>query len=225
MSFMPKIKVEKQLEKEIIKSEPEPEIESDGGRMDDIIQEQEDDEEFEEEEEEEEAPAAIKQEIIEKPLEVDDIFKKPPKLTKKGKQRKPMTEEHKQKLFKAREKAVIARRRIKAERLEAEALAKEEKDLLVKQKVKKVKKLKKEVEEDSDTEEPKKLVRQNAVAFSKEDLEDAQLEAIIKYEKLRKIRKKEKAEINEKEKANNELKKRLSNAIAPRIKNPFDICY
>jgi len=73
------------------------------------------------------------------------------KLTKKGKPRKarpPMSEEHKEKLKLAREKAMASRKAKAQERKENKQLEKEEKELLKKQKVKRVQKLKEEVEDE-----------------------------------------------------------------------------
>ena len=134
-------------------------------------------------------------------MNVDEIFNMPIvqpletniKLTKKGKPRKkrpPMSEEHKAKLALAREKAMAARKKKAQERKENKALETEEKELLKKQKVKRVKKLKEEVEDNdvgSKIDPPKK-----EQSFTKQDLEEAQLQAIMNYEKIRKSRKAEK---------------------------------
>lgn len=132
---------------------------------------------------------------------------KPLKPVKEKKKRKPMSEEHKAKLKVAREKAMAVRKANAEERKKMKAVDKEEKELLKKQKVKRVQKLKKEVEEDEQaeqTQEPVKKVREPSYPTStitKKDLEDAQLDAIMKYEAMRKQRKAEKkqAEMVEKE--------------------------
>tara|TARA_R100000654_G_scaffold75048_1_gene111029 strand:+ start:1012 stop:1716 length:705 start_codon:yes stop_codon:yes gene_type:complete len=149
------------------------------------------------------------------------------KLTKKGKPRKkrpPMTEEHKAKLAKAREKAMEARKQKAQEKKEAKALEKEEKELLKKQKVKRVKKLKEEVEnneEGAEIDPPKK-----EQSFSKKDLEEAQLEAIMKYETIRKQRKKEKQEKQKKDAEEEAIRQQLRRAVAPPQEyNPFSGCY
>ena len=113
-----------------------------------------------------------------------------------------MSEEHKAKLKVAREKAMAVRKANAEERKKMKAVDNEEKELLKKQKVKRVQKLKKEVEEEEA--EPVKKIREPSYPVStitKKDLEDAQLDAIMKYEALRKKRKAEKkqAEMVEKE--------------------------
>ena len=135
------------------------------------------------------------------------VIKEPKKLrkvNKNGKARKPMSEEHKQKLAEARKLAVEARKAKASERKQQQALDKEETELLKKQKVKRVQKLKQEVEE---PEEPATapatapVKRDSETWVTKKDLEQAQYEAIAKYETLRKQRKAEKrqAEMVERE--------------------------
>ncbi len=146
------------------------------------------------------------------------------KLTKKGKPRKPrppMSEEHKEKLKLAREKAMASRKKKAQERKESKELEKQEKELLKKQKVKRVQKLKEEVEEDV----PPQPIKPN-VSFTKEDLEEAQLKAIMNYEKIRKSRKAEKQERLKKEKEEEALKQTIRRAVQPQQEyNPFSGCY
>jgi len=173
-------------------------------------------------------------------MKVEDIFNMPNsnngviindpnvKLTKKGKPRKPrppMSEAHKEKLKLAREKAMASRKKKAQEKKEAKALEKEEKELLKKQKVKRVQKLKEEVEEDTPPQPLKELVKEPT--FTKKDLEEAQLQAIINYEKIRKSRKEEKKIKQEKEKEQEALKAQLRRAVAPPQQeyNPFSVCY
>ena len=153
------------------------------------------------------------------------------KLTKKGKPRKkrpPMSEEHKAKLALAREKAMAARKKKAQERKENKALESEEKELLKKQKVKRVKKLKEEVEDNDDgsiLDPPTK--KEQIQMFSKQDLEEAQLQAIMNYEKIRKTRKAEKQVRQKKEAEEEALKAQLRRAVAPPQQeyNPFNGCY
>ena len=168
-------------------------------------------------------------------MKVEDIFNMPNKdgviindpnvkLTKKGKPRKPrppMTEAHKEKLKLAREKAMASRKAKAEERKVAKQLDNEEKELLKKQKAKRVQKLKEEIEEDTPPKETKK-----SVLFSKEDLEEAQLQAIMNYEKIRKSRKAEKQERLKKEKQEEAIKNQIRRAVAPPQEyNPFSGCY
>lgn len=168
-------------------------------------------------------------------MNIDEIFNMPQtqepikpevnfvKLTKKGKPRKqrpPMSEEHKQKLALAREKAMESRKKKAQERKENKALETEEKELLKKQKVKRVNQLKEEV-----LEEPTKINKESS--FSKKDLEDAQLQAIMNYEKIRKQRKEEKKDRQKQEAEQEALKAQLRQAVAPPKQeyNPFQNCY
>jgi len=136
MSFIPEVKVD------FIPSDDEEEI----------IEEKYEEAEklkvsFESESESEEEEEEIKQEIFTKP----EPKKKEPNLTKSGKPRKqrpPMSEAHKEKLKFAREKAMAVRKKNAEERKQMKSVDKEEKELLKKQKIKRVKKLKEEVEED-----------------------------------------------------------------------------
>ncbi len=154
------------------------------------------------------------------------------RLTKKGKPRKkrpPMTEAHKEKLKFAREKAMISRKRIAQEKKETKALENEEKELLKKQKLKRVKQLKEEVEQVV----PSKPLQTNLEivkeqTFTKKDLEEAQLQAIMNYEKIRKSRKEQKKIQQEKNKEQEALRNQIRRAVAPpqkEYKNPYSSCY
>tara|TARA_R100001460_G_scaffold44780_2_gene81651 strand:- start:1530 stop:2255 length:726 start_codon:yes stop_codon:yes gene_type:complete len=150
-----------------------------------------------------------------------------PKPVKAKKPRKPMSEEHKKKLALAREKAMAVRKQKAEEKKKMKALEKEEKELLKKQKVKKVQKLKEEVEDDLD--EPVYKIDKKLMNLTKQDLQDAQLEAIMKYDAMRKERKKKKQE----EKMIEEGKKKMLNNIQRATgtysyrdgSNRFDNCY
>jgi hypothetical protein len=147
------------------------------------------------------------------------------KLTKKGKPRKqrpPMTEAHKEKLKIAREKAMASRIAKAKERKENLELEKQEKELLKQQKVKRVKQLKEEVEEDV----PPTITKKEQV-FTKKDLEEAQLQAIMNYEKIRKSRKAEKEERKKKEAEEEAIRNQLRRAVAPPKEeyNPYAMCY
>tara|TARA_R110001592_G_scaffold341180_1_gene629956 strand:- start:3056 stop:3817 length:762 start_codon:yes stop_codon:yes gene_type:complete len=187
-------------------------------------------------------------------MDVNDIFNMPenispinaqgteatPNLTKRGKPRKkrpPMSEEHKAKLKVARDKALAVRRKNAAEKKELKDLQKEEKDLIKKNQIKKVNKLKKEIaveEEEPPMPEPfKEPVKREASyptsTITKKDLEEAQLEAIIKYETIRKQRKKEKQERMKHENEQKMVRETLMRAVAPqnnyKTNNPFGNCY
>jgi len=108
------------------------------------------------------------------------------------------------------------------ERKEILELERQEKELLKQQKVKRVEKLKEEV-----IDEPIKEVKKEPI-FTKKDLEDAQLQAIMNYEKIRKSRKAEKEERKKKEAEEELLKAQIRRAVAPpqpEYNNPFSGCY
>jgi len=191
-------------------------------------------------------PSIEKQEIIE-----DEIFQMPDNLAvkptylppqepkkplkrkgvnKDGTQRKPMSEEHKQKLALAREKAKIAVEEKKKMRAEEKALAQEEKELLKKQKVKRVQKLKEEVE----SETPPPITKSPTVSqphLTMEDIQKAQFDAIMSYETLRKARKEEKKKAQMLEKQREDMKRTIQQHTQPKRyqyrdgSNPWDKCY
>jgi len=154
----------------------------------------------------------------------------PKKPVKVKKPRKPMSEEHKKKLALAREKAMAVRKANAEEKKKMKALDKEEKELLKKQRFKKVKKLKEEVEEEDKSKEIKVSNRQQQQSgITKKDLEDAQLDAIMKYEAIRKERKAKKKQ----DQIIEEGKKKMLNNIQRATgqynyrdgSNRFDACY
>jgi len=156
----------------------------------------------------------------------------PKKPVKAKKPRKPMSEEHKKKLALAREKAMAVRKANAEEKKKMKALDNEEKELLKKQRFKKVKKLKEEVEQAEQTEdldEPVYKIDKKIMNLTKKDLEEAQLEAIMKYDAMRKERKAKKKQ----EQIIEEGKKKMLNNIQRATgqynyrdgSNPFDQCY
>ena len=229
MSFLPEVKMD------FIPSDDEDENDdnitteiADFNEEKDITQE-----EIEEKKEEIEEDIVPKAKSKREGMDVNEIFNMPNdtfvkdvKLTKKGKPRKqrpPMTEAHKEKLKAAREKAMAVRKAKAQEKKDAKALEKEEKELLKKQKVKRVKQLKEEVEE-----EPKPIKETiKEQMFSKKDLEEAQLNAIMNYEKIRKSRKEQKKIEQEKNKEQEALRNQIRRAVAPPQQeyNMFANCY
>ena len=148
------------------------------------------------------------------------------KPVKVKKPRKPMSEEHKAKLAMAREKAMAVRKANALEKKQMKEIEKETTNLRKKKKMKEFEQLKTEVNEDIPPQ--KSTIAEKPVStFSKKDLEDAQLEAITKYEVLRKARKEEK----KKQQAIDNQKKELMNKINPTKaryrdgSNPWDMCY
>ena len=148
---------------------------------------------------------------------------------KQKKPRKPMSEEHKAKLALAREKAMAVRKAKALEKKQMKEIEKETSNLRKKKKIKEFEQLKTEVNEEI----PPKTVLGSGVkketiqTFTKKDLEDAQLEAITKYETLRKARKEEKR----KQQAIDKSKQDLMNKLKPQQpkyrdgSNRWDMCY
>jgi hypothetical protein len=151
------------------------------------------------------------------------------KLTKKGVPRKPMSESHRLKLADARIKAAEGRRRAAAERKLNREIENEEKNLIKQKRVKDLQKLKDEVNE-----VPTRPNRSPGVtAFTIEDLQRAQYDAILKYDKLRKSEKQEKKKLQLEENQRKELMQKLQPANVGyrsqntngKLNNKYDFCY
>ena len=215
MDFIPKVK-----------NMDEPEIQE--------IESENEVEDFESYEDEVQAEEFIPQ-PIKKVLEEETIFeedeppkkakpKKEPKLTKNGKQRKPMSEEHKAKLKQAREKAFLVKKQKAEERKKLKEQDAEEKKLLKLKKQKDIEKLKKEVyEEPKPAPKPapapapapvREIIREPTLTAK--DIENAQLNAIMSYEKLRKQRKEEKKKKQSEDAEMDRLREKLMRAKNPR---------
>jgi hypothetical protein len=228
---------------------PDEEINEDGSMIDPQEQSEEDFESYEAE------MAANMPEIVEKPKPVkEDIFDlpnlavkpdymeiadppevqqveatpkpKPAKQTKQKKPRKPMSEEHKAKLALARQKAMAVRKAKAEERKAMKEVETKTKQLRQKKKIKEMKELEQEVSENIPP--PKKSAPDYPTSMiTKKDLEQAQFEAISKYETLRKARKEEKR----KQQAIEKSKKDLVDKLKPtgyRYRdgsNRWDACY
>ena len=127
---------------------------------------------------------------------------KPKKLTKSGRPRKPMSEEHKQKLAVAREKANAKKRYLQAERKKAkegEAIKKEQE---VNQPITRppTPQLANEVAVVPEAVPP----QIKHVGITKDDLDKSQMETILKIEAMRKTRKAEKKKVKQIEQYNKE---------------------
>ena len=183
----------------------------------------------------EEVKENLKYEGIEEGIDYMENIKEPSKPTPKTKSgrkpRKPMTQEQKDKLAKARVKAVQVKKAKAEERKRQKELELEEKELLKQRKAKNLQKLREEVSESPTP--VKKVVQQQVTGLTKKDLEEAQFEAISKYELLRKQRKEEKRKFMEQEKQKRELIEKLkpdNNGYRARdangkLKNRWDMCY
>jgi len=170
-------------------------------------------------------PDEVKEVLME-----EGIPLKKEKPLKEKKKRKPMSEEHKQKLALAREKAMIVRKAKAEEKKKMKALDTEEKELLKTQKIKRVKKLKEDVDaDDSEVQKNKPSPSVGVTTFTKKDLEDAQYDAIMKYDAVRKQRKKEKKEAEmierDKQKMLNTIQKATGSYSYRDGSNRWDSCY
>jgi len=228
MDFIPKVK---NMDEPEIQSEDEVE---DFESYEDEVKSQSVQEE--DEVQEEFIPQAIKKEVDEESIFEDDADevakpkpkpKKEPKLTKSGKQRKPMSEEHKAKLKQAREKAFLVKKKKAEERKKMKEQDAEEKKLLKLKKQKDIEKLKKEVYEEpkpaSESAKPaptpapapvREIIREPSLTAK--DIENAQLNAIMSYEKLRKQRKEEKKKKQSEDAEMDRLRQKLMRAKNPR---------
>ncbi len=158
----------------------------------------------------------------------EQIFQEPPKMKvvkeEKPKKKMVLSEEHKQKLAVARQKALETRRK-------NAALKKEEKELQKRIKQNKMNDLRKQanvsvVEEehvevsepiDIPKEEPKpvKPIQSLQQNFTKEDLTNITMNAIMGYDRLRKQEKAEKKKEEEALRQKEMLKQQLAQTIAP----------
>ena len=133
--------------------------------------------------------------------------------------------EHKAKLALAREKALATRRAKAEEKKKMKEIETKTKELKKKKAVKDLEELEEEVTKPVKSTPLQK--QGNSSMFTKQDLEEAQLQAIMNYEKIRKERKKEKQERLKKEKEEEAFKAQLRRAVAPPQQeyNPFSGCY
>lgn len=133
--------------------------------------------------------------------------------TKPPKKKRILSDEHKEKLAQAREKALATRRANAEEK-------KRLKELEKKAKQKKTKELEDYVNEgEVKIDRPpvvEKIREKGEHNITKKDLEDAQLEAIMKYEALRKQRKKIKKEEQEEEEKKEKAREAIRRATQPR---------
>ena len=159
--------------------------------------------------------------------EVKPVVKKvnSPKPQKK---KRVLSQDHKAKLALAREKALATRRAKAEEKKRMKQIENETKVLRKKKAEKDLEDLKSNV----NNEKPVPTTSQSTApvqTFTKEDLENAQLSAIIQYETIRKARKEEK----KKEKMIQEQKEQMKRQIARygakdtngRLLNRWDACY
>jgi len=185
----------------------------------DLSENIDDDEVYEEDTGEADEQGNILPEVTKKePLyRKEDIFVKQnqPDPVKPPKKKRVLSEEHKAKLASAREKALATRRANAQEK-------KRVKELEKKAKQKKTKELEEYVEDKPPPvvakvqEQQSRPMVEKEKAITKKDIEEAQLEAIMKYEALRKQRKKKKQEDAEEQRKKDETLNAIRRATQPR---------
>tara|TARA_R110002096_G_scaffold12690_12_gene45411 strand:- start:1263 stop:1928 length:666 start_codon:yes stop_codon:yes gene_type:complete len=170
---------------------------------------------YEEDDGEEDEDGNIMPEVTKKePLyRKEDIFVKhnQPDPVKPPKKKRVLTEEHKAKLAVARVKAMETRKRNSEEKKRIKELEKKAKQ-----------KKTKELEDYVDDKPPPVVAKvqekiiEREPTITKKDIEEAQLDAIMKYEALRKQRKKKKQEDAEEQKKKDETLNAIRRATQPR---------
>ena len=168
------------------------------------------------------------------------IGQKPVKLTKKGKPRKPMSEEHKAKLAKSREKAMARKKYLAEQRAITKSQEKEikEKEFKLKQSVNK-KKLDELNSQIPPTEasprsptpppqpKPEKTETSSSNAITMKDLEEMSMKTLITMEKLRKDRKAAKKKAQQEAAYQQEVMETIKQANPSWIVDgsPFNNCF
>ena len=142
-----------------------------------------------------------------------------------AKPKRKLSEEHAAKLALAREKALATRRAKAEEKKKMKKIEDETKELKKKKAQKDLETLKDEVIHNKPTQNQ----QISNVMFSKEDLENAQLDAIMKYEAIRKARKEEKRKQQLIDQQKEQLKQKIQGYGARdangRLLNKWDRCY
>jgi len=144
----------------------------------------------------------------------------------KQKTKRKLSEEHRAKLALAREKALETRRAKAEEKKKMKEIETKTKELKKKKAQKDLEQLEDEVVNDKPVISTN--VQQN-VMFTKKDLEDAQLQAIMNYETIRKARKEEKKKQQMIDQQKKDLQKKIQGYGARdangRLLNRWDACY
>jgi len=158
------------------------------------------------------------------------------KLTKKGRPRKPMTEEHKAKLAVAREKAMAKKKYLANERKIAKMKenkdnqSKKDEDFSVLQAKKKIE-MERLQKIERDKEEAAFQLKQKEVkkdtAITRADLEEMSMKTLIAMETMRKKRKAEKKKLQQEQKYQAEVMNTIKKAQPSWIINdsPFNDCF
>jgi len=151
--------------------------------------------------------------------------KKLQKQTDTAKPKRKLSEEHAAKLALAREKALATRRAKAEEKKKMKKIEDETKELKKKKAQKDLETLKDEVIHNKPTQNQQ--ISNNT--FTRQQLEDAQLDAIMKYEAIRKARKEEKRKQQLIDQQKEQLKQKIQGYGARdangRLLNKWDRCY
>jgi chemotaxis protein histidine kinase CheA len=146
----------------------------------------------------------------------------------KQKTKRKLSDEHRAKLALAREKALATRRAKAEEKKKMKEIETKTKELKKKKAQKDLEQLEDEVVNDKPVKSTPATVQQNAM-FTKKDLEDAQLQAIMNYETIRKARKEEKKKQQMIDQQKKDLQKKIQGYGARdtngRLLNRWDACY
>ena len=151
-----------------------------------------------------------------------------PRAKPRKKTGRKLSEEHAAKLALAREKALATRRANAEEKKRMKEIENKTKELKKKKAVKELEELKDEVDNEKPVKSTPATVQQNNI-FTRQQLEDAQLEAIMKYETIRKARKEEKKKQQMIDQQKEQLKQKIAGYGAKdtngRLINRWDRCY
>ena len=168
-------------------------------------------------------------------LIINEIHDEPPpaprsaRTNPRNKTGRKLSEEHAAKLALAREKALATRRANAEEKKRMKEIENKTKELKKKKAVKELEELKDEVDNNKPVKSTPSVNQQSVNMFSKKDLEDAQLEAIMKYETIRKARKEEKKKQQMIDQQKEQLKQKIAGYGAKdtngRLINRWDRCY
>jgi len=152
--------------------------------------------------------------------------KKLQKQTDNAKPKRKLSEEHAAKLALAREKALVTRRAKAEEKKKMKKIEDETKELKKKKAQKDLETLKDEVIHNKPSLQNQQISNNT---FTRQQLEDAQLDAIMKYEAIRKARKEEKRKQQLIDQQKEQLKQKIQGYGARdangRLLNKWDRCY
>jgi len=164
-----------------------------------------------------------------------DKVKTEPSAKPVQKKKRQLSEEHKAKLALAREKALATRRAKAEEKKKMKEIENKTKELRKKKAQKDLEQLEDEVTNNKpqktslDTTQGLRQASYPTSMFTKQDLENAQLEAIMKYEAIRKARKEEKKKQQMIDQQKKDLQKKIqgygARDASGRLLNKWDRCY